>query len=233
MDWPTTLEELIQVQAAIDQMKPEPWLPQDAQISAAGAFVCFPRNVPGPGRAGDPAWAAAALLVGHELNEVATLVGASAAPFIRGALALREGPLLEAALRSLRARPDLVFVDATGRDHPRGAGLALQLGAVLDRPTIGVTRRPLVAKTPELSDPSRGARAPLEVRGQIVGYWLRTQAGAEPIAVHAAWRTEAELAAELTLAFTESSRTPEPIRQARRAARQLRASAGIRTRQSQ
>ncbi|HEY8236284.1 MAG TPA: endonuclease V, partial [Gaiellaceae bacterium] len=62
-----------------------------------------------------------------------------------GLLALREGPVLETAVRALTARPDALLVDATGRDHPRRAGLALQLGAILDLPSVGVTHRPLLA----------------------------------------------------------------------------------------
>jgi len=38
------------------------------------------------------------------------------------------------------------LVNATGRDHPRRAGLALQLGAVLDLPSVGVTHTPLLAQ---------------------------------------------------------------------------------------
>jgi deoxyinosine 3'endonuclease (endonuclease V) len=37
------------------------------------------------------------------------------------------------------------MANASGRDHPRGAGLALHLGAVLDQPSVGVTDRPLLA----------------------------------------------------------------------------------------
>jgi endonuclease V len=37
-------------------------------------------------------------------------------------------------------------VNATGRNHPRRAGLAFHLGAVLGLPTVGVTTRPLVAE---------------------------------------------------------------------------------------
>jgi deoxyribonuclease V len=65
------------------------------------------------------------------------------------------GPLLEAALRALAEPPELLIVNATGRDHPRAAGLSLQLGAVLDLPSIGVNDRPLRATGPEPS-PERG-----------------------------------------------------------------------------
>jgi deoxyribonuclease V len=35
----------------------------------------------------------------------------------------------------------VLLVNATGRDHLWRAGLALPLGALLDLPTVGVTRR--------------------------------------------------------------------------------------------
>jgi len=52
-------------------------------------------------------------------------------------LALREGLLLEQAMRALPIAPEVLVVNATGRDHPRRAGLALHLGAVLGLPTVG------------------------------------------------------------------------------------------------
>jgi deoxyribonuclease V len=132
--------------------------------------------------------------------------------------------LLEAVVRSLPMRPDVLLVDATGRDHPRGAALALHLGARLVLPTIGVTSRPLVAQGAWPAD-APGAVSPLLLAGDIVGHWLRTMQGAAPLAIHAAWRTDAETAMAVVRALTGPGRTPEPIRQARRAAREARASA--------
>jgi hypothetical protein len=63
--------------------------------------------------------------------------GYAGAPYEPGLLALREGAILEAAVRTLRELPDALLVDATGGDHPRRAGLALQLGAALELPTVG------------------------------------------------------------------------------------------------
>ena len=139
-----------------------------------------------------------------------------------GMLALREGPLLEAAVRGLPVLPDVLLVDATGRDHPRRAGLALQLGAVLCVPTVGLTDRPLLARGEEPPD-ERGAASPLEIEGEKVGYLLRTKPGTRPICVHAAWRTMPEVALEVVLAVTGVMRTPEPLRVARTAARDARA----------
>jgi deoxyribonuclease V len=223
-DWPTTVEELEARQTELSQRLVELWHPpRDRPFLVAGAFVCSGRGRTGPGAAGDRSWASAALLEGSRLLEVQTLQGPAQAPFISGALALREGPLLQAALARLSSRPDVIFVDASGRDHPRRAGLALHLGAVLDIPSIGVTRRPLLAEGSLPADTERASRSPLKLHDQIVGYWLHTRAGVRPLCVHAAWRTDPELAVELTLACTVTSRTPEPIRHARRAARQARA----------
>jgi deoxyribonuclease V len=117
--------------------------------------------------------------------------------------------------------PEVLIVDATGRDHPRRAGLALHLGARLSVPTIGVTMRPLVAEGTWPPD-VRGATSPLRIGHEIVGYWVRTREGTRPLAVHAAWRTDPDAAVALVLAAGGDRRTPEPLRQARRAAREAR-----------
>jgi deoxyribonuclease V len=143
------------------------------------------------------------------------------APYRAGLLALREGPLLEASVRRLPELPDVLLVDASGRDHPRGAGLALHLGAALGVPTVGVTHRPLLARG-EWPQDELGARAPLRLGEELVGYWVRTRPGTRPLAVHSAWRTDADTAAEIVLSVTRT-RTPEPLRIARQIARDERA----------
>jgi deoxyribonuclease V len=198
-------------------------LPEAPAVGAC--VVCFPRGALGPGAEGDPAWAAAAVLRGRRRLVDAVVEGRAGAPYAPGLLALREGPLLAAAVRALPAAPDVVLVDATGRDHPRRAGLALHLGAVLGLPTVGVTHRPLQAGGPWPRD-ERGARSDLVLDGERVGVWLRTRRGARPLAVHAGWRTGADEAAEVVLAATRGHRTPEPLRRARHLARTARAQGG-------
>jgi deoxyribonuclease V len=219
MHWRRTREELIEEQHRLAALDPPLWQPApDARI--AGCFVCFGRGGSGPGHAGDPAWAAAA--VGRH---IAVVKGEAGAPYEPGLLALREGPLLETAVRALRHPPDVLLVDGTGRDHPRRAGLALQLGAALDLPTVGVTHRPLVASGDWPPD-ERGARSPLLLEDEPVGYWLRTRAGTRPLAVHAAWSIDPDTAVDLVLRVSRV-RTPEPLRQARRHARSARAGSGL------
>jgi deoxyribonuclease V len=216
-EWPGTREKLIEEQLRLALLDPAPWgFEPGARV--AGVFVCFVRSGGGRGRAGDPAWAAA-----YVSNEAVVVEGRAGAPYEPGLLALREGALLEAAVRALGQPPDVLLVDATGRDHPRRAGLALHLGAVLDLPTIGVTHRPLVAEG-EWPPDERGASSPLLVDGELVGHWLRTRAGTRPLALHDAWRTGLDTAATVVLSASRA-RTPEPLRQARRRAREARAAA--------
>jgi deoxyribonuclease V len=215
--WPRTREELIEEQLLLATLVPEPWLWLfEPGARVGGVFVCFPRGKSGPDEAGDPAWAAAC--VGEE---TVVVTGEAGAPYEPGLLAVREGALLEGAVRALPEPPDVLLVDATGRDHPRRAGLALHLGAVLDVPTVGVTHRPLWAEGARPPD-ERAAHSPLLLNGELVGYWLRTRAGTRPLAVHAAWRTTPNTAAEVVIS-TARARTPEPLRCARRRAREARA----------
>jgi deoxyinosine 3'endonuclease (endonuclease V) len=117
--------------------------------------------------------------VAGRLVAQAVVPGVAGAPYVPGLLALREGPMLAAAVRALDCRPDLLLVDATGRDYPRRAGLALHLGAVLDMPTVGVTPRPLRAAGPE-PGPRRGDWSPLELDGEAMGRWVRRRARTRP-----------------------------------------------------
>jgi deoxyribonuclease V len=171
---------------------------------------------------GDRAWAAAAVVRNGTVIAVSQVTGAAGAPYVPGLLALREGPCVEEAVRALAAPPDVLLVDATGRDHPRRAGLALQLGAVLTLPTVGVTHRPLLA-CGEWPDDVPGAISPLELEGERVGSWLRTRRGARPLAVHSAWRTDVDTAVRVVMDATLEHRTPEPFRRARMLARTARA----------
>src|SRR5262249_23930482 len=132
-------------------------------------------------------------------------------------LALREGGLLQEAVSGLGVEPDVVIADATGRDHPRGAGLVIHLGAACGLPTIGVTDRPLLATGPEPGI-ERGAAAELRLEGELVGYRLRTRAGARPVVIHAGWRVGADTGCAVVLRATVNSRTPQSLRQARRLA---------------
>jgi deoxyribonuclease V len=219
--WPQDADALVVTQDDLALAEPEPRVRRHGQTHVGGCWVCFPRGLTGPGDLGDPAWAAAVVMLGRSVAETHVVQGVAGAPYEPGLLALRTGPLMERAVRSLESTPDVLLLDATGHDHPRRAGLAIHLGAVLDLPTVGVTHRPLVAQGPWPSD-SRGAVSTLRIGTEIVACWVRTRAGARPLVVHPGWRVDLTTAVGLVLATTGRHRTPEPLRRARQAARVAR-----------
>jgi deoxyribonuclease V len=220
--WPRTEDELIDLQRRLAALTPEPWHPPSFPYSIGACFVCFPKGFVGPGAPGDYAWAAAVATMGGRVDAHAIREGTASAAYRPGFLALREGPVLEDAIRALPVPLEVLLVDASGRDHPRRAGLALHLGARLGVPTIGVTDRPLVAQGTWPLD-RQGAISPVRLGVETVGYWVRTVKGARPLVVHAAWRTDAGTAARVVLEACSGARTPDPLRLARQMARSSRA----------
>jgi len=223
--WPTSPDELIEAQRALSRATPSPWRPPAGPLAIGACIVVFPRGQTGPGASGDAAWASAVVLRGRHLLAEAVVRGLAAGPYVPGLLALREGPPLHSALRALAVAPDVLLVDATGRDHPRRAGLALHIGAITGLPTVGVTHRPLLADG-DWPGPERGACSSLRLDGERVAAWLRTRRGARPLAVHPGWRTSLEVAVEVVLMAVRGHRTPDPLRHARQLARVARGAAG-------
>jgi len=219
--------------------------PTDRAPRVGGLFVASARGAEGIGSADEPAWVAAVVLevprsefrvprfpAGHVLGTrnpepgtsvlESTVVHATFdAPYVAGLLAMREGRLLAEAVDALETEPDVLIVNGSGRDHPRRAGLALHLGAACGLPTVGVTDRPLLASGPE-PGPQRGDVAELVLEAEVVGYRLRTRGGARPVVVHAGWRVDAQTACTVVLQVSRRSRTPAPLREARRLARTAR-----------
>ena len=223
--WPETPSELIRLQRELASQRPPPWRPSGPPL-VAGCFACFAHGASGPGRAGECGWAGAALMgADRHLAGTAVVRGRAGAAYQPGLLALREGRLLEAAVRALPGMPEVVIANAAGRDHPRGAGLALHLGAVLDIPSVGLTDRPLLAEGAE-PGPGRGAMSPLLLEGAEVARLLRTRVGARPLVVHPGWRTDLDTAVSVVLAAIRRARLPESLRRARREARLARAAEG-------
>lgn len=219
--WPADPASLADCQRRLAALTPTAWTPPADALRVAAGFVAFLRGEQGPGQPGDRAWVGAVLVVdGRVLRRRAT-TGLAAASYSPGLLALREGPMLEAALAPLARDADVLLVDATGRDHPRRAGLALHLGARLSLPSVGVTHRPLLARGSEPDD-AASSTSPLVLDGEEVGRWVRTAAGVRPVAAHAAWRTDPRVAAEVVQRCCTGRRTPEPLREARRVARERR-----------
>jgi deoxyribonuclease V len=222
--WPADVDSLIAFQQELAHADPGLWRPGHDRLRIGGCWVCFPRGLAGPGEAGDPAWAAALVMREGDIIDQRISEGLAGAPYVPGLLALRIGQLMEQAMRDLATRVDVLLLDATARDHPRQAGLALHLGARLGMPTVGVTHRPLLAEGDWPGD-RRGATSPLRIGDTVVACWLRTQTGVRPLVVHPGWRVDLDTAIEVVASSSAQRRTPEPLRRARQLARRARTTA--------
>lgn len=223
--WPATREQLVSSQHELARADALPWSPPVDSV-IGGCFVAFARGEQGPGAPGDRAWAGAVAWHGGVVVDEVVVFERVPAAYEPGLLALREGPILQHAVEALPTRPDVLLVDATGLDHPRRAGLAVHLGGVIDVPTVGVTHRSLVAHGDLPTGEQRGATAPLTLDGDVVAHWVRTRSYTRPVVAHAAWRTTPDTARGVVLhASPGDARTPAPLQQARRVAREARAAA--------
>lgn len=139
-------------------------------------------------------------------------------PYIPGLLAFRVGPVMLEAVALLDRAPDFFIVMGHGLAHPRRFGLACYLGVFADLPTIGCAGTPLTGTSVA---PAReaGAWSPVEEDGEVIGAVLRTREGTRPVHVSVGHKLDLESAVKLTLACCAGYRMPEPLREARRAAR--------------
>src|SRR5688572_3011788 len=139
-------------------------------------------------------------------------------PYIPGFLAFREGPAVLAAWSKLQNKPDLLMFDGQGIAHPRGVGIAAQMGLWLERPTIGVAKSRLYGRHEEVG-PQRGDKANLlDKSGNIIGTVLRTRERANPLYVSPGHLIDVEHATEFVMACCTGYRLPEPTRWAHKVA---------------
>lgn len=232
--WPTSDAELEELQRDLARRakRAAPWQwPKRAEPAIGGVFVSLPTTR----TAGAPrniAWAGAVVMKGHTLLATATCTRRLTRPYHPGYLAVAVGPILEDVVHALPMRPEVVIVNATGRDHVRGAGLAIQLGSALGIATIGITDKTDLGVAVEPGE-QRGDACPVRLDGDVVGYQVRTHERSNPIVAHAAWLTTAEMARDMAVRTTEQLRLPEPVHRARQLSRRMRseyertASAGL------
>lgn len=141
-------------------------------------------------------------------------------PYIPGLLAFREGPAVLVAWELLKHKPDLLMFDGQGIAHPRGLGIASQMGLWLERPTIGVAKSRLYGKHTE-PGLQRGDRAWLydeKDTQRVIGAVLRTREKNNPLYISPGHLIDVVHAVEFVLACSAGYRLPEPTRWAHRVA---------------
>ena len=153
-------------------------------------------------------------LVEYQVARIATVM-----PYIPGFLSFREYPALLAAWGQLQQKPGLIFVDGHGISHPRRLGVASHFGLLVDVPTIGVAKKRLCGKFAPL-DAAVGALAPLEDKGEQLGWVWRSKARCNPLFISTGHRVSADSALAWVQRCMAGYRLPEPT-PSRRAVRRF------------
>lgn len=135
-------------------------------------------------------------------------------PYIPGLLSFREGPAVLAAWAKVRHKPDVVMFDGQGIAHPRGMGIAAQMGLWLERPTIGVAKSKLYGQHDPIG-PQKGDQVPLYDRRKpphVIGAVIRTRERANPLYISPGHLIDVPHAVDLVLRCVTQYRLPEPTR---------------------
>lgn len=141
-------------------------------------------------------------------------------PYIPGLLAFREGPAFLSAWEKLRVKPGLLMFDGQGIAHPRGIGIAAQMGLWVDLPTLGVAKSRLYGRHTQ-PGPSRGETASLFDENdpqRLIGVVLRSKENTKPLYISPGHRVDVPAALELVLRCLAGYRLPEPTRLAHKVA---------------
>ena len=143
-------------------------------------------------------------------------------PYVSGYLAFRELPAMTAAVERYHTQfgcPTVIVVDGSGRLHPREAGVASCLAAVLQLPTVGVTKRHLRGTVVDAT----ASESPISVDGETWGTRFRfaTRRSKKPIEldVSPGGGGNAAEAANLIRSMLDGHRLPAGLRDADRLSR--------------
>ncbi len=136
-------------------------------------------------------------------------------PYIPGALAFRELPLILQTVTKLKILPDLYMFDGNGYLHPRHMGIATHASFYLNRPTVGVAKKYYKIGDAEYPVPEneRNAYADIVIDGEVYGRALRTHKNVKPVFVSVGNYIDLDTATEIVCGMTgEESHIPLPTR---------------------
>jgi len=142
-------------------------------------------------------------LTSLEVVEVRKAVGPVRFPYITGYLGYRELPLIRKVCRP--SDEDVLLIDGQGVLHPRGFGIACQVGVCMSTATIGAAKSHLVGMV--MGD---GARSEVMVDGKVKGMRL-SRGGGKGIFVSVGHRVSLRTACALCERLMVG-RVPEPLR---------------------
>jgi deoxyribonuclease V len=209
--WNISPDEAVKVQAALRERLILEWDGR-AVKTIGGVDMSLKENAP------QGAVAHAAIVV-LRFPDLTPLEGVTADvplvfPYVPGLLSFREGPAILAAWDKVQHKPDLLMFDGQGIAHPRGLGIAAQMGLWLETPSIGVAKSRLYGRhsTP---GPKPGDMADLfDQRNpqRLIGGVLRTRERSNPLYISPGHLIDVAHALEFVKACGAGYRLPEPTR---------------------
>jgi len=210
--WNLTPDEAIKVQMALIQRLVLVWY--ERQVTTVGGVDIALKE--------DQAHAA---LVVFRYPDLTPLEGVTADvplffPYIPSLLAFREGPAVLAAWEQLNVKPDLLMFDGQGIAHPRGIGIASQMGLWLERPSVGVAKSRLYGHhaSPGLKPGDRTELYDERQPDRIIGMVLRTRQDTNPLYISPGHLIDLPHCIEFVLNCCRQYRLPEPTRWAHKVA---------------
>ncbi|MDI3539855.1 MAG: deoxyribonuclease [Methanolobus sp.] len=141
-------------------------------------------------------------------------------PYIPTYLTFREGCAMASAFEKLERKPDVLILDSCGINHPRRSGMASYFGAVMDHPTIGVSKKILCGEG--LVPTKVGEYHELVYEEEQVGWVLKTSKRSNPIIVSPGHKVSMQSCLEIVGHCLKGHKLPEPTRLAHLYAAELR-----------
>lgn len=132
-------------------------------------------------------------------------------PYIPTLLSFREIPPTISAIKRLKLKPDVFFVDGQGIMHPYRLGFASHLGLIIARPTVGVAKSPLCGEIQKLT---KDGWAPILDKDEVIGAAVVAKKGRNPVYVSIGNMISLKTAIAIVKHCTLTNAIPEPTRQA-------------------
>nr|WP_321497227.1 endonuclease V [uncultured Methanolobus sp.] len=145
-----------------------------------------------------------------EIIEKKYIVQKVAFPYIPTYLNFREGKAIASVFMELESKPDIIVFDSCGINHPIKAGMATYFGAVMDIPTIGVSKKILCgdSETPI----EVGESHELMYKDEQVGWLLKSNKRSNPIIIAPGHKVSVESSLEIVKHCLKGYKLPEPTR---------------------
>ncbi|TGC09830.1 endonuclease V [Methanolobus halotolerans] len=141
-------------------------------------------------------------------------------PYIPTYLNFREGCAMASVFLQVSTRPDITIFDSCGINHPIRAGMAAYFGAVMDVPTVGVSKKILCGHA--ITPVNTGEYHELMQYEEQIGWVLKSNKKSNPIIIAPGNKVSMGSCLEVVQHCLKGYKLPEPTRLAHNYAGEIR-----------